>query len=122
MQLGDDDIINLTLHQIEHLLQANRRSLKQFPTIPFPTGYQSTHLRNRLIYEETNYDVQKLKEEFQRCFATLTGNTYQNVIIFFPAKLLLNDAPVFHRHWPTFLPPYPTFDSLIELFSLLHKF
>jgi hypothetical protein len=55
------------------MLQANRRTLKEFKSIPYPKGYVLQQLGNRLIYDERNYDVASLREEFAQLSATLTG-------------------------------------------------
>lgn len=55
----------MTLTEIEKILQVNRRTLKDFRTIPYPNGYVLEQLGNRLIYEEMNYDVEALKLNFQ---------------------------------------------------------
>lgn len=73
MQLSDEEIQNLTLLDIEKLMQANNKSLKEFPTIPYPKGYVASQLGNRLIYEERNYDIDQLQDVFQNCYESLTG-------------------------------------------------
>ncbi|XP_045792199.1 uncharacterized protein LOC123886981 [Trifolium pratense] len=72
LQLTDDEIENLTLLEIEQYLQGNRRSLKEFGSMPYPKGYVLEQLGNRLIYDERNYDIQALKEEFAELSASLT--------------------------------------------------
>lgn len=71
--MGDEVIQNLTLLEIEKLLQSNRRSLEDFPGIPYPTGYMPAQLGNRYIYEERAYDKDELTDTFTKCFASLTG-------------------------------------------------
>jgi hypothetical protein len=72
--LTDEQLQNLTLLEIEKLLQSSRRSLKEFPSIPYPKGYILEQLGNRLIYDERNYDTDTLKAEFEELFTSLTGN------------------------------------------------
>jgi hypothetical protein len=62
----------LTLIEIEKLLEANRKSLRDYPSIPYPDNYVTAQLGNRLVYDEKNYDVQQQKIEFQNLFKTLT--------------------------------------------------
>ena len=64
---------NLTLIEIEKLLKENRKSLKDFPSIPYPQHYVTTYLGNRLIYAELDYDVTELKSQFDNYFKSLTG-------------------------------------------------
>jgi hypothetical protein len=71
--LTDDQIDNLTLIEIEKLLQANRKSLTDYPCIPFPNDYETAELGNRLIYDELNYDVHQQIQEFHELFKSLTG-------------------------------------------------
>jgi hypothetical protein len=73
LELTDEEIQNLTLMEIEQMLQANRRTLKEFKTMPYPKGYVLEQLGNRLIYDERNYDIQNQKDEFEQLHAALTG-------------------------------------------------
>lgn len=73
LQLSDNELQNITLMLIEELLQSNRRSLKDFPSMPYPQGYVTNRLGNKLIYAERDYDTTKLNEEFQNYFKSLTG-------------------------------------------------
>jgi hypothetical protein len=75
LQLTEEEIDNLTLIEIQNYLQANRKSLEDFPTMPFPKGYMTATLGNRLIYDEKNYNVHEQKEEFTKLFNSLTGIT-----------------------------------------------
>jgi hypothetical protein len=60
--------------EIEKLLQSSRRTLKDFPSLPYPNGYVLEQLGNRHIYDERNYNTDELKAEFQQLFSSLTGN------------------------------------------------
>jgi hypothetical protein len=71
--LTAEEIENLTLLEIEKLLQSSRRTLKDFPSIPYPKGYVLEQLGNRLILDERSYDTANLKLEFQQLFSSLTG-------------------------------------------------
>jgi hypothetical protein len=62
------------LIEIEKCLEANRRSLSDFPEMPYPKEYVTAQLGNRLIYDEKNYDVHQQKQEFNELFQTITGN------------------------------------------------
>jgi hypothetical protein len=77
LELTQDQIDNLTLIEIEKLLEENRKSLSDYPDIPYPSNYVTAQLGNRLIYDEKNYDVKQQKSEFETLFKSLTG------IIFF---------------------------------------
>ncbi|KAK2370682.1 hypothetical protein QL285_083707 [Trifolium repens] len=73
LQLSDEQITNLTLLEIEKILEMNRRSLKEFKCMPYPKDYVTADLGNRLIYDEHNYNVRQQKEEFDTLFQSLTG-------------------------------------------------
>ncbi|CAH9098341.1 unnamed protein product, partial [Cuscuta epithymum] len=53
-------------------MQKKRKSLKDYPSIPYPNGYITEQLGNKLIYAESDYDTSKLREEFQTLYASLT--------------------------------------------------
>jgi hypothetical protein len=71
------------------LLQANRKSLTDFPDIPYPSNYVTAELGNRLIYDELNYDVHQQKEEFNELYKSLTGGFHLLLIILIWKNLLL---------------------------------
>ena len=70
--LTDEEIDNLTLSEIENLLQANRKTLRDWKTLPYPKKFVIAQLGNKLIYDERNYDKQKLHQEFIQLYASLT--------------------------------------------------
>ncbi|XP_058756263.1 uncharacterized protein LOC131629499 [Vicia villosa] len=70
--LTQEELQNVTLIEIEKLLQANRRTLKDFSPIPYPNAYVLEQLGNRLIYDERNYDTTSMNSEFENLFAALT--------------------------------------------------
>ncbi|KAG5021942.1 hypothetical protein JHK85_018284 [Glycine max] len=39
LQLSNTDLQNLTLMEIEKILDANRKSLRNYPTMPYPNAY-----------------------------------------------------------------------------------
>ncbi|KAG4946474.1 hypothetical protein JHK87_042481 [Glycine soja] len=78
------ELQNLTLIEIEKLLEKiNRKSLKDFPSIPYPQHYVTTYLGNRLIYAELDYDVTELKSQFNNYFKSLTAVDRQEGRMFF---------------------------------------
>ncbi|XP_058734290.1 uncharacterized protein LOC131606021 [Vicia villosa] len=70
---AEEELKNLTLTEIEKILQANRRSLTDFKPIPYPDGYVLQQLGNRLIYDERSYDVPTMRTQFTSLFNALTG-------------------------------------------------
>jgi hypothetical protein len=71
--LTDEELQHLTLIEIEKHMQNNNRSLRQFKCMPFPQGYVTTFLGNRLIYDERNYDPDEQAQIFQKLFDSMTG-------------------------------------------------
>lgn len=76
MQLSDNELKNLTLIEIENMMQSNRRSLHEFKCMPYPDSYITKHVGNRLIYDELNYDADTEKQKFQELFHALTGDLF----------------------------------------------
>ncbi|XP_058742975.1 uncharacterized protein LOC131615798 [Vicia villosa] len=83
LDLTQEELQNLTLIEIEKLLQANRRTLKDFSPIPYPDAYVLEQLGNRLIYDERNYDTTSMNSEFENLFAALIDeqrSIYEKII------------------------------------------
>jgi hypothetical protein len=85
LQLDDEQIYNLTLLEIEKMLEQHSTSLKNFKPMPYPKDYITAELGNRLIYDEHNYDTEALKAEFNQLFTLLTGLT--NFSLYFTSIL-----------------------------------
>jgi hypothetical protein len=68
----------LTLIEIEKHMQNNNRSLRQFTCMPFPDGYVTSFLGNRLIYDERNYDPEEQDQIFKQLSASMTGSYRYN--------------------------------------------
>jgi len=64
---------NLTLNEIENLLQTNRRSLKEFTSMPYPNHFLGQQFGNRLIYAELDYNNVDEQLLFQSNFNSMTG-------------------------------------------------
>lgn len=73
LRLSEQVIYNLTLIEIEKLLQQRRKSLSDFPGMPKPEGYVVEELGNKLIYEELNYNPAEQQQEFNMLYQNLTG-------------------------------------------------
>ncbi|PNX70453.1 helicase-like protein, partial [Trifolium pratense] len=61
-----------TLAEIEILLNSNNKSLEDFPELPKPDMRLVPEIRNRLIYDELNYDRQFLENEHRKLMSTMT--------------------------------------------------
>ena len=75
VQINDDTLRNLTLIEIEQLLHINQRSLKDYPTMPYPQDINLTsYLQNNLVLSELDYNHDATRSEFEHLFASMTGN------------------------------------------------
>ncbi|XP_058741078.1 uncharacterized protein LOC131613424 [Vicia villosa] len=72
MQLTEAELKNLSLIEIENMLQSNRRSLHEFKDMPYLDAYATRHVGNRLIYEEHDYNTETERENFNNLFRALT--------------------------------------------------
>jgi hypothetical protein len=78
LQLTEEQIDNLTLLEIEKMLELHSKSLHDFKCMPYPKDYVTAELGNRLIYDEHSYDTEVLKAEFEELFRLMTG--YENIV------------------------------------------
>ncbi|KAL0319969.1 UNVERIFIED_CONTAM: hypothetical protein Sradi_5258400 [Sesamum radiatum] len=74
LNLNSDQLKNYALQDIEKIMNANNRSLKEFPYLPFPDNVEATNLRNRLIVDELCYDRQSLLQEHARLYNGLNAD------------------------------------------------
>ncbi|WOH08958.1 hypothetical protein DCAR_0728409 [Daucus carota subsp. sativus] len=63
LELTETDLQNYALSEIEKLFSDIGKSLRDFPDMPFPPEIYISSDSNRLIAEETSYDVQEMKEK-----------------------------------------------------------
>jgi len=77
------------LLEIEELLQANQRSLRDYPSMPYPEDVNCpTYLDNSLILAELNYNNQELRSEFEHLFSQMTGTLTTKQ--FTPLKIIMS--------------------------------
>ncbi|CAH9133489.1 unnamed protein product, partial [Cuscuta epithymum] len=67
LTLTEAEIKNYALSEIEMMLRRFGRSLKDYPSMPFPTISDSAMYQNRLIFDELQYDRAALREEHDKC-------------------------------------------------------
>ncbi|XP_058741708.1 uncharacterized protein LOC131614096 [Vicia villosa] len=72
LQLIIIEIQNLTLIEIENMLQSNRRSFHEFKDMPYPDSYVTWHIGNRLICDEHEYNADTERQNFHKLFCALT--------------------------------------------------
>ena len=62
LHIGDSNLMNLVLLEVEKLLQANQRSLKDYPSMPYPKNANLLTLAdNGLILSELNFNNEELR-------------------------------------------------------------
>lgn len=71
LQLTQEHIQNYALLEIEKLLIQNGKSLRDFDTLPLPNMELLNQLTNSLIREETRYNEEELRKEYEKLFAGL---------------------------------------------------
>ncbi|XP_028087431.1 uncharacterized protein LOC114288143 [Camellia sinensis] len=64
LHLDNEDLKKLRLLKIEHILNRNGRSLKDFPPMPLPSSQGAQFVTNRLIIEKMEYDSASEKQLF----------------------------------------------------------
>uniref|UniRef100_A0A0R0L851 ATP-dependent DNA helicase n=1 Tax=Glycine max TaxID=3847 RepID=A0A0R0L851_SOYBN len=78
LDIDDDQLKNLTLLEIEKLVHANQKSLKDYPTMPYPEGANPAWcLENSLILSELNYNNDEARSEFENLFSSMTDEQKQ---------------------------------------------
>ena len=77
--------MNLVLLEVEKLLPANQRSLKDY-SMPYPENANLlTHANNHLILSELNFNNEELRSEFLNLFSQMTSLfTVLTCLPFFP--------------------------------------
>uniref|UniRef100_A0A0R0GF21 ATP-dependent DNA helicase n=1 Tax=Glycine max TaxID=3847 RepID=A0A0R0GF21_SOYBN len=73
LHINDEHLKNLTLLEIEKLLHANQKSLKDYPPMLYPDDANSTpSLDNSLILSKLNYNNDETRSEFEHLFSSMT--------------------------------------------------
>ncbi|KAG4906817.1 hypothetical protein JHK82_055469 [Glycine max] len=74
LRIDDSNMMNLVLLEVEKLLLANQRSLKDYPSMPYPENANLlTHTNNHLILSELNFNNEEPRSEFLNLFSQMTG-------------------------------------------------
>ncbi|XP_061373958.1 uncharacterized protein LOC133316245 [Gastrolobium bilobum] len=69
--LTEDSIKNITLAEIDKVLQSNGKCLSDYPSMPSIIGESLLDMQNRLVMDELLYDSFSLKEEHDRLLNSL---------------------------------------------------
>ncbi|RZB41457.1 hypothetical protein D0Y65_055215 [Glycine soja] len=74
LHIDDSNLMNLVLLEVEKLLLVNQRSLKDYPSMPYPENANLlTHVDNHLILSELNFNNEELRSEFLNLFSQMTA-------------------------------------------------
>ncbi|KAG5106334.1 hypothetical protein JHK82_043304 [Glycine max] len=91
----------MILQWTQELLQANQRSLKDYPSMPYPENANLlTHADNGLILSELNFNNEELRSEFLNLFSQMTNKRLvglQDWWIFMGA----NSKNYYLNNWPS---------------------
>ncbi|KAG8371620.1 hypothetical protein BUALT_Bualt13G0107200 [Buddleja alternifolia] len=100
LNLNLDQLKNYVLQDIEQIMNANNRSLKEFPYLPFLENGEVVNLRSRLLTEELCYDKQSLLNEHAQLYNGLNADqlrAYTAVIDAVQKGKILSDL-IFQQH------------------------
>jgi len=78
MHIGDDDLKNLCLIEIEMLLHENGRSLTDFKSMPRPNVAYMPTFTNKLIVDELNYNFNRKKKYHGSAYTILSLQPFFN--------------------------------------------
>ncbi|GJW13287.1 DNA helicase PIF1, ATP-dependent [Tanacetum coccineum] len=73
LELSDIQRKNIFLTYIECMLRSNNMSLKDIPNMSYPDQEHMMDGYNRLIYDETSYNPNKLREQHATLYRSLTS-------------------------------------------------
>ena len=83
LHLSTEQRKNLGLYELQVILNRSGRSLKDFPPMPLPSSDVAQRLRNRLIWEQLDYDIATEAGALTSLLPTLNSyqmQVFQNVI------------------------------------------
>ncbi|XP_074364688.1 uncharacterized protein LOC141705675 [Apium graveolens] len=73
LSLSEHEIKNYALAEIEKLLNDVRKSLKDFPELPYPEEHYFGIYVNRLIVEKKGYDKEKMRVQHEKNYNNLNA-------------------------------------------------
>ncbi|GJY55913.1 DNA helicase PIF1, ATP-dependent [Tanacetum coccineum] len=73
LKLSDIEKKNICLTYIEHMLLCNNKTLKNILNMPYPNAEYTMEGYNRLIYDETSYKKDELKNQHETMYGSLTS-------------------------------------------------
>nr|GEY67310.1 ATP-dependent DNA helicase RRM3-like [Tanacetum cinerariifolium] len=105
LEVSDIQRKNICLTYIECMLRSNNTSLKDIQNIPYPDQEYNMDGYNRLIFDETLYDTDKLKEQHVTLYGSLTFeqkdiySTVMNAVDNDKGALLLEGGRIAHSRF-----------------------
>jgi ATP-dependent DNA helicase PIF1 len=72
LHIGDDELKNLCLIEIERLLRLNGRTLRQYECLPFPDMTDNAVFENSFIVDELNYNRDEMKSKLHSFLQLMT--------------------------------------------------
>jgi hypothetical protein len=76
---SNEQIISLALHEINHLLQQNRKSLSTYNLPNLSVDFQNVHRVCSIVAEESNYDVGRLQNFWDQGY--MRANNHQTQVL-----------------------------------------
>ncbi|XP_057418929.1 uncharacterized protein LOC130713151 [Lotus japonicus] len=73
LQINDEDLMNLCLIEIEKVLRTNGRSLKEWPSLPYPSFCETFRFENQFVANELNYNKNEMNVQHQQLVCSLTS-------------------------------------------------
>src|ERR1044072_4613055 len=73
LHIGDDELKNLCLIEIERLLRLNGRTLKQYGCLPFPDMSNNAVFESNFIVDELNYNKDEMKSKLHSFLQLMTN-------------------------------------------------
>lgn len=65
--------MNLCLIEIEKVLRTNGRSLKEWPSLPYPSFCETFRFENQFVADELNYNKDEMNVQHQHLVCSLTS-------------------------------------------------
>lgn len=94
INISCSDLKNQALLDIEEIMLKNGRTLREFPSLPFPKASMRIRMQNTLIFEETNYNIVDLAKESIELEENL-NEEQQSIYNAVLASCAINDGQLF---------------------------
>ncbi|RYR70411.1 hypothetical protein Ahy_A03g016905 [Arachis hypogaea] len=88
--MTDEELQTFCLIEIEKLLQANEKSLRDFAGMPLPNVDLVSQFSNSMVLRELEYDISMMLEEHDSKFSNLNEEQSQSIIELYIVLLTRN--------------------------------